>query len=198
MSTTFLNPCLDFVKASLVFNPCLGFCRGPHPPPKHTIPNLISAIQWCSRPSKTIKIIYKHPHEHMNTYEIARLRFALFVCSFQTLFGSFGWLLAFGARPVKTTRIIQNQPKSMTTETKIKLRTHKDTVKYISWILHHCSARPLVMFLEFLAPGWPLTKSQTGVEGQRRPLQNLSLLQFGVSTTFLNPCFGFCRGITSL
>ena len=164
----FLPHVLDFVEASLVFNPCLGFCRGPHRPPKHTIPNLISTIQWYSRPSKTIRIIHKHPHEHMNTWthhmKLPDLGSSCFVCSFQTLFGSFGWLLAFGARPVKTTRIIQNQPKSMTTETKKKLRTHKDTIKYISWILRHCFARPSVMFLEFLAPDWPLQNPRQGLK----------------------------------
>ena len=124
-----------------------------------------------------------------------------FVCSFQALFGSFGWLLAFGARPVKTTRIIQNQPKSMTTETKKKLRTHKDTIKYISWILSDSPplfCRPFCDVFRVFGPRLATTKSQTGVQGQRRPLQNPHLLQFGVSTTFLNPCFGFWRGITSL
>ena len=82
----FLTHVLDFIEASLVFNPCFGFCRGPHPPPKHTIPNLISTIQWYSRPSKTIKIIHEHPHEHKKTYEIARLRFALFCMLFSNPF----------------------------------------------------------------------------------------------------------------
>ena len=35
-----LTHVLDFVEASLFFNPCLGFCRGPHPPPKHPNSNL--------------------------------------------------------------------------------------------------------------------------------------------------------------
>ena len=51
----FLTHVLDFVEASLLFNPCLGFCRGPHPPPKHcqSSPMLLKAIKkhtrfpWC-------------------------------------------------------------------------------------------------------------------------------------------------------
>jgi hypothetical protein len=34
-----MGPVSDFVEAPLFFNPCLGFFRGPHPPPKH--PNSI-------------------------------------------------------------------------------------------------------------------------------------------------------------
>ena len=130
-----------------------------------------------------------------------------FVCSFQALFGSFGWLLAFGARPVKTTRIIQNQPKSMTTETKKKLRTHKDTIKYISWILHHCFARPSVTFLEFLAPDWPLQNPKQGLKASEglykiSACSNLGcpprflthVLDFVEASLLFNPCLGFCRG----
>ena len=51
----FLTHVLDFGEASLVFNTCLGFCRGPHPPPKHcqSFPILVKAIKkqtrfpWC-------------------------------------------------------------------------------------------------------------------------------------------------------
>ena len=131
-----------------------------------------------------------------------------FVCSFQTLFGSFGWLLAFGARPVKTTRIIQkNQPKSMTTETKKKFRTHKDTIKYISWILHHCFARPFVIFFELLAPDWPLQNPKQGLKASEGlykipTCSNLGcpprflthVLDFVEASLVFNPCLGFCRG----
>lgn len=96
--------------------------------------------------------------------------------------------------------IIQNQPKSMTTETKEKLRTHKDTIKYISWILHSCFAHPFVMFLEFLAPDWPLRNPKQGFKASEGlyKIPNCSNLGCPPGTTFLNPCFGFCSGITSL
>ena len=36
----------EFVETSLFFNPCLGFCKGPHPPPNHS--NAINTIHWYS------------------------------------------------------------------------------------------------------------------------------------------------------